>query len=407
MDSSQLTYSMSDANQSNINQSSFAGPSPLISEMERKEKMEKLQDHNKKLIELKQQLKNAKSDKEVSNIKGQIYQDLNSLSTQINQTKNFNNFLVEENITLKEKIKQADAKLSEYDYILRELKERFQKVEKESEHLKERLKLVKKKNKEDLKNNSNMFLSSLKDIQNQVKVLEADYKIQLKDKTDEIEKLKQQVNYASNENFELNARLAELAGSRENDEIKHQIKCILKERQILLEEKEKEDQKLKELEQYTQNEEFIRNKEERENKINSYLKQMEEDYLAEIANLQKTLAEKELLEETNKGKFYDTVSQLQEENQRLEREYNRYVKENERREENKRYNRNNTSNSNGKRSRNSSYEIRYNKPEKDMNENKVYNYRPIQQNEICNCGNCICNPPNDGNCFCDNNYIHS
>lgn len=307
---------------SQMNNTTF--PSKLIQEFERKEKMEKLQNHNKKLIKLKQEVKNAKTNKEISSIKNQIYDDLNSISSQMNQVKDNYSRLMEENQYLQEQIKQNEEKLNQYEQIVNDLKNKFHAIEDESDQLQQKLIETKEKTKKTIENNNNIFLSSLNEIKDQINQIEVDYKNQIKDKSNQIKQLNKQIEEASNENFQMNKTATEFSehSKKENDDLKCRINCLLKEKEILIHEKQMDEVQIQDYQNQIDNQIFKKNKQRISKQNQQYLDNIKDKYQNEVALLQKSIAEKELQIEKNKSHFLDIVSQLKNEYSFLQEQLN-------------------------------------------------------------------------------------
>ena len=232
-------------------------------------------------------------------------------------------FLSQENYTLKQVIVNKDLIISEYEETLKETAEKMIKLQKINEQLNNELNLMSLNNSmfqnENININNNQYLlDSLKDIKNNIGLIENNYNQKLIER----EELINQLNYDLQINNDYKKKINSYLNSiyDENNYLNTQICCLLKEKEILLAEKEKEHNEIIRLNELLNNKpdekrNFITNEikkeyEEKEIKLENMLKKQEKEFVQQISNLHRCIIEREKEIDNIKEKYQDTVMKL-------------------------------------------------------------------------------------------------
>ena len=253
---------------------------------------------------------------DTENLKFTIYQKLNDVSNQLLQAKEHIKFLTQENASLKNIIANKDKLIADFEELSLQSKYKFEKMEMINQNLKKQLQqkgininnndLIMNNNSEiGEKNRNEEIIYNLQNIQEDLDNIETDYQKKLKEKDICIEQLNTEVVNIYQEYMKLSDVLEELNCLLKNsdyNELKTQFNCLLREKEILLREKERNHMEIINL-----REKFLKrpcscgNNQGKINELVEIFDFKEKKYLDEIEVLKKNLREKiEEIEELKK-----------------------------------------------------------------------------------------------------------
>ena len=241
---------------------------------------------------------------DTDNLKFTIYQKLNDVSNQLLQAKEHIKFLTQENASLKNIIANKDKLITDFEELSLQSKYKFEKMEMINQNLKRQLQQKGMNNNEvnmnnnteiNEKNRNEEIIYNLQNIQEDLDNIETDYQKKLKEKDICIEQLNTEIVNIYKEYMKLSDILEELNYLLKNsdyNELKTQFSCLLREKEILLREKERNHMEIINL-----REKFLKtcscgNNQEKINELAEIFDLKEKKYLDEIESLKKNLREK-------------------------------------------------------------------------------------------------------------------
>ena len=245
---------------------------------------------------------------DTDNLKFTIYQKLNDVSNQLLQAKEHIKFLTQENASLKNIIANKDKLITDFEELSLQSKYKFEKMEMINQNLKRQLQqkgMNNNNNEVNMNNNINEIgeknrneeiIYNLQNIQEDLDNIETDYQKKLKEKDICIEQLNTEIVNIYQEYMKLSDILEELNYLLKNsdyNELKTQFSCLLREKEILLREKERNHMEIINL-----REKFLKrpcscgNNQEKINELAEIFDLKEKKYLDEIESLKKNLREK-------------------------------------------------------------------------------------------------------------------
>ena len=266
--------------------------------------------------------------------------NINSINNSLNNSKNTNNLesiyeqliqaneviqiLNQENFNLKQTIENKDSIISEYEETFRKTAEKLINFQKINENLKNEINILKKNNnynygkdKEKFDNNQ-YLLDSINDIKNNLGVIEDNYNIKITEKNNIINQLNYDLQINSNYKNQINNILNQVCC--ENNILKTKICCLVKEKEILLNEKEKEHNEIIKLNEILNNNDYVRSNdiindlkkeiEEKENNYENILKNQEKEFILQISKLHRAIVEREKEIDELKEKYQNIIMKL-------------------------------------------------------------------------------------------------
>ena len=239
-------------------------------------------------------------DKKVENIKLSIYSKINQNSSNLILSLEKIKYLTQENLSLKQVIKNKDKIISDFETLFRQFKEKFIKMENINQSLKNKLIGKNNVNKEiNIEYNKKDLLESFNIIKEDLNNIENDYKKKLKEKDEIIEKMKEELIYIHNEYKNLSDILEKMNNyimKTNYNELKNKINDLLEEKEFLIKQNEKREKRIIDLQK--RNEQILVNEEENENISNNddlivTFKNQENEYVKTINMLQNRIMEKD------------------------------------------------------------------------------------------------------------------
>ena len=279
--------------------------------------------NNPKIINNKDN-KNSMNKNSLNNSKS-TNNNLESIYEKLIQANEVIQFLNQENFNLKQTIENKDSIISEYEDTFRKTAEKLIYFQKINENLKKEINLLKTKNnkynyekdKENFDNNQ-YLLDSINDIKNNLDVIEDNFNIKIMEKENIINKLNYDLQINNVYKNQINNILNQIC--YENNVLKTKICCLIKEKEILLDEKEKEHNEIIKLNEILSNTDYARNNitinefkkeiEEKENNYSNILKNQEKEYIVQISKLYKAIVERENEIDELKEKYQNIILKL-------------------------------------------------------------------------------------------------
>ena len=187
----------------------------------------------------------------------------NDLISQLSLAQEKINFLTEENQSLKLIISNKDKIISDFEELSIKSKDKFEKLEKINFDLKNELNMLNNKdgsyqllqndnyNLNQLLNKRNEenqnLIDSIKTIKYDLEFIEADFNVKMKEKNENIEQLNNEIIYIYNEYKKISDVLEQLKNMISNSnyyKLKTEFNCLLREKEILLKEKEQDHKEI-------------------------------------------------------------------------------------------------------------------------------------------------------------------
>ena len=239
-------------------------------------------------------------------------------------------FLNKENFNLKQTIENKDSIIAEYEETCSKTAEKLLNLQKINENLKNEINILKQNNNNYNNNNYNYekdkeifennqyLLESINDIKNNLYVIEDNFNQKIIEKENIINQLNYDLQINNDYKDQINNIINQLCC--ENNILKTQISCLIKEKEVLLKEKEKEHNEIIKLNEMLNNDGYIRNsnvnhdlKKEIEEKENNYielLKNQEKEYVLQISKLHRAIVEREKEIDELKQKYQNIIMKL-------------------------------------------------------------------------------------------------
>ena len=191
---------------------------------------------------------NKDLDKKVENIKLSIYSKLNKNSSQLVLYLEKIKYLTQENISLKQIIKNKDKIISDFEILFTQLKAKFIKMDNINQTLKNKIINKYNINKElNLDNNKNDLLDCFNVIKEDLNKIENDYNKKLKEKDEILEKMNKELIYIHNEYKNLSEILEKMNNyimKTNYNELKKEVNKLLKEKEFLLKQNENREKRI-------------------------------------------------------------------------------------------------------------------------------------------------------------------
>lgn len=235
-----------------------------------------------------------------STIDSNIYRKISKSSSQLFMSLEKVKYLTLENLSLKQIIKNKDKIISDFEQLSKQFKEKFLKMDKINDFLKN--KLLNKNEKLNINvNNAKELIDSFNNIKEDLNKIENDYNQKLKEKDEIIEKMNTELLYIHNEYKNLSNILEEMNKyimNSDYNELKNKINDLMKKNEFL--EKQNENREKRIIDLQKRNEQFF-NEEKDINNINFGVnddlivtfKNQENEYVKTITMLQNRIIDKD------------------------------------------------------------------------------------------------------------------
>ena len=304
-------FEMNSGKNSEINSSKEGSKRELILDPKELNKEKNNIKHNKNINTSDNNIENSQKSYDLAD---PIYEQLIQANEKIQ-------FLNQENFDLKQVIQNKDSIISEYEETLQKTAEKMIKLQKINEKLRKELNLMNQNNIEyenENMNNSQYILDSINDIKNNLGIIEDNYNQKLLEREDIINQLNYNIQINNDYKMKINHYLNSIYN--ENNYLNTQICCLLKEKEILLIEKEKDHNEIIKLNELLNNnpdekKNIIKNEikkeyEEKEKNLIKMLRDQEKEFVYQISNLHRSIIEREKEIDIIKEKYQDIIMKL-------------------------------------------------------------------------------------------------
>ena len=236
-----------------------------------------------------------------STIVPNIYKKINKSSLQLFMSLEKVKYLTQENLSLKQIIKNKDKIISDFEQLSKQFKEKFLKMDKINDFLKN--KLLNKNEKINISsNNAKELIDSFTNIKEDLNKIEKDYNQNLKEKDEIIEKMNTELLYIYNEYKNLSNILEEMNKyimNSDYNELKNKINDLMKQNEFL--EKLNENREKRIIDLQKKNEQFFNEENYMNNNTNTGVnddlivtfKNQENKYVKTITMLQNRIIDKD------------------------------------------------------------------------------------------------------------------
>ena len=236
-----------------------------------------------------------------STIVPNIYKKINKSSLQLFMSLEKVKYLTHENLSLKQIIKNKDKIISDFEQLSKQFKEKFLKMDKINDFLKN--KLLNKNEKININsNNVKELIDSFNNIKEDLNKIENDYNQKLKEKDEIIEKMNTELLYIHNEYKNLSNILEEMNKyimNSDYNELKNKINDLMKQNEFL--EKLNENREKRIIDLQKKNEQFFNEENYMNNNTNTGVnddlivtfKNQENKYVKTITMLQNRIIDKD------------------------------------------------------------------------------------------------------------------
>ena len=234
-------------------------------------------------------------------IDSNIYNKINKSSSQLFMSLEKVKYLTHENLSLKQIIKNKDKIISDFEQLSKQFKEKFLKMDKINDFLKN--KLLNKNEKININsNNVKELIDSFNNIKEDLNKIENDYNQKLKEKDEIIEKMNTELLYIHNEYKNLSNILEEMNKyimNSDYNELKNKINDLMKQNEFL--EKQNENREKRIIDLQKKNEQFFNEEKDINSNINMganddlivTFKNQENEYVKTITMLQNRIIDKD------------------------------------------------------------------------------------------------------------------
>jgi chromosome segregation ATPase len=236
-----------------------------------------------------------------STIDSNIYNKIDKSSSQLFMSLEKVKYLTQENLSLKQIIKNKDKIISDFEQLSKQFKEKFLKMDKINDFLKN--KLLNKNEKININsNNVKELIDSFNNIKEDLNKIENDYNQKLKEKDEIIEKMNTELLYIHNEYKNLSNILEEMNKyimNSDYNELKNKINDLMKQNEFL--EKQNENREKRIIDLQKKNEQFFNEENYMNNNTNTGVnddlivtfKNQENKYVKTITMLQNRIIDKD------------------------------------------------------------------------------------------------------------------
>ena len=271
-----------------------------------------------------------------NNIDNNTIDDLESIYEQLIKANERIQFLNQEVFNLRQVIDNKDSIIAEYETTLQETADKMIKLQNINEELKNELNSTKQNNyvheneNVNINNNNQYFIDTINDIKNNLGLIEENYNQKILEKEEIIHKLNYDLQMSHDNRLQVNNILNSIYN--QNNILNTRLNSLLKEKEILLNEKEKNHNEIIRLNEILSNSENVRNindindlkreYEEKENKYITMLNDQDKKYVEQISNLHRCIVERENEIENLKEKYQDIIIKINLDNERLRNKIN-------------------------------------------------------------------------------------
>ena len=236
-----------------------------------------------------------------STIDSNIYSKIDKSSSQLFMSLEKVKYLTQENLSLRQIIKNKDKIISDFEQLSKQFKEKFLKMDKINDFLKN--KLLNKNEKININsNNAKELIDSFNNIKKDLNKIENDYNQKLKEKDEIIEKMNTELHYIHNEYKNLSNILEEMNKyimNSDYNELKNKINDLMKQNEFL--EKQNENREKRIIDLQKKNQQLFKEENEMNNNINIganddlivTFKNQENEYVKTITMLQNRIIDKD------------------------------------------------------------------------------------------------------------------
>lgn len=227
-----------------------------------------------------------------------------------------------ENFNLKQVIQNKNSIIYEYEETIKKAAEKIIKLLKINEKLKRQLKVEKQNtNAYEIENinNNHYLLKSINDIKNNIGIIENNYEQKIIEREDIINQLNYNLQLNNDYKMKVNQYLNSVYS--ENDYLKTQICCLLKEKEILLTQKEKDHNEIIRLNKILIDnpndtniikvDKIKKDYEEKEKQLIFEVNNKEKEFVQQISNLHRAIVEREKEIDDIKEKYQNIVMKLE------------------------------------------------------------------------------------------------
>ena len=248
----------------------------------------------------KEEIYDKDIDTKVENIKKSIYSKLSRNSSQLFISLEKIKYLTQENLSLKQIIKNKDKVISDFEVLSRQFKEKFLKMEQINQNLKNRL-----NNNEDINANINGkelnidlnkrdLIDTFNKIKQDLNLTENDYNKRLQEKDEIIEKMNTELIYIYKEYKNLSDILEQMNNyimNSDYNELKNKINNLLEEKEFLLKQNENREKRIIDLQ--IKNEQILSDENMNNDDLIITFKNQENEYVKTITMLQNRIIDKD------------------------------------------------------------------------------------------------------------------
>ena len=236
-----------------------------------------------------------------STIDSNIYNKIDKSSSQLFMSLEKVKYLTQENLSLRQIIKNKDKIISDFEQLSKQFKEKFLKMDKINDILKN--KLLNKNEKININsNNTKELIDSFHNIKEDLNKIENDYNQKLKEKDEIIEKMNTELLYIHNEYKNLSNILEEMNKyimNSDYNELKNKINDLMKQNEFL--EKQNENREKRIIDLQKKNDQLFKEENDMNNNINMgdnddlivTFKNQENEYVKTITMLQNRIIDKD------------------------------------------------------------------------------------------------------------------
>lgn len=274
------------------------------------QKQIKYEQQKEKLKSLNRQIESATNQSDINEIKGSIYGELTSINASIIALTEQNKYLQQENTELKMALDKKNNLIEQFQEIARISNEKFKRMSDINDGLKKELENAYKtiRMNVNIKRENVELLSSLSEIKEQLNDIENNYNQKIYEDQNEIKALNNHISQLEQKNTYLSHNCNEITLKVQNeiDMLNAQINCLIKEKEILMREKEKDH---KEIINYNVRDNQCRR---------SLCRCKEEEYIKEINKLQSIITDRENEVDYIKDQLLNAIHDLKLENEKLQ-----------------------------------------------------------------------------------------
>lgn len=294
-----------------------------------KQKQIKFQKQKEVIKGLKRQLRLASTQGDISSLKNEIYNELSAISSNLSALAEQNKYLTQENNELKDAINKKNDVISQFEQLAESSNEKFKQMSELNDALKIELENTQKvaSTAKKTKKENQTLITSLNEIKTQINEIEDNFTQKLMQKDNEIATLNAEIIQLREKNDTISKSVNEISLNNQNETemLQAQVNCLLKEKEILMREKERDHKEIigyrqmfsqgSDIKDCTMN---VRMSRHRQEEMINLFKSKEEDYIKEITKLQNIIVDREKEVDYIKDKLLGAIHDLKLENEKLQ-----------------------------------------------------------------------------------------